>query len=72
VETDEIYYVPYQRMQEFIKTSLEDNLRIEENYQMKREIEKQREKCTKYINPKGKIQFDTALDYLISWNRIVI
>jgi hypothetical protein len=55
MESDEIYYVPYQRMQEFIKISLEDNLRIEENYQMKREIEKQREKCAKYINPKGKI-----------------
>jgi hypothetical protein len=72
LETDEIFWVPYLRLLEFIKITLEDNLRAEESSQMKKDIEKLKEKCIKHINIKGKINFDLAMEQLIYWNRIVI
>ena len=63
-ETDEVLYFPFQRLQEFIKSQIEDKLKSDELIRMRRDIDKIKEKCTR-INIKGKVQFDLAMEILI-------
>lgn len=46
-ETDDRYYVPFVRMQDFVRQTLEEKLRPEEVSALRKTLDKLKEKCNK-------------------------
>lgn len=56
-------------MVEFVRQRLEDKLKNEDVVNIRKILEKLKEKCNKQNQAKGKIQFDLAMDQLLQWNK---